>query len=146
MSDPIALALAIELSARAVIVTVSNEGPEPVLVWSRANSWGWPTMFLLLAPPGGPDEWIELHPPDRRFTRDGPGVAEIPGSGHHRVELRPSEEHWVAHDAIGWLSDEHLLVRAVLDIPASAEAGELGVVAGRWTSAPVRSDPPHGWL
>ncbi len=141
-----ALVLDLEVGPRAAVVTVANNEGEPALVWSRANSWGWPTFSLLLAPPGGPDEWIELGPPDRTFTRNGPGVVEIPSQGRHRFELRPGEEHWVGHDTTGWLSDEHLLVRAVLDIPASPEAEELGVCVGRWESAPVRSDPPHGWL
>ena len=139
------LALTIELEPGLVAVTVVNHDAERALVWSRANSWGWPTVTLRLAPSGQPDEWVVLHPPARTFTRNGPGVVEIPGDGHHRLELRPGQEAWVTGEPSGWLHDEDLVVWAVLDIPASPEAGELGVAVGQWQSPPVRSHPPHRW-
>jgi hypothetical protein len=39
-----------------------------------------------------------------------------------------------------------LLAQAILEIPKTREAEELGVFVGRAETAWVRSDPPHSWL
>jgi hypothetical protein len=137
------LTVELELEDRGAVVTVANESDEPAFVWSRANSWGWGTITLLVTPDGG-EESFELRPPSRIFTRNGPGVVEIPAGGRHRFELNPGEEGWIGAD--GWAPASELLVRAVLDIPDSPEADELRVGVGRWESEPVPSHPPHRWL
>ena len=141
-----ALAVTLELRGDEAVVTVTNHGAETAFVWSRANSWGWPTITLVLTPAGGPDDVVVLRPADRIFTRNGPGVVEIAGGDAHRLELRPRAEGWIADGAIGGLADQELTVTAVLEIPPSPEADELHVSVGQWGSPPVRSKPPHLWM
>lgn len=136
----------IEIFPATLEFRVENAGVEPLRIWARSNSWGWDTFRLLIGSMFGSQEHVSLVPKPQIWTRNGPGIVEIPPGGGYRAIFQPGDPDWLESPALETLRDAPLLVQGLLRIPPSPEAHRLDVFVGEVASSVILSESPHGWL
>ena len=140
------LHLTLRIQPSDLRVQLINPTDDPVRVWRLGNSWGGSSWALRLSTPGAPERSYALRPTNQGYTRNVPGFIEIPQRGQSEIQLVPSRSEWTAGEGIDALRGVVVNVWAVLEITPTPESTQHHVAVGRIESAPVLSQPPHGWL
>jgi hypothetical protein len=136
----------IDIKSDNLNLAFSNNGSRMVRVWEFSNSWGWDVLSLMIRSQGLDRQCILTRRKTMGWTKNGPTFKAIEPDSHIEIQIYPDSHWWEFDQDLSVLEDRPLVVKAVLDIPDSPEARELGVFVGRVESEWVQSKPPHRWL
>jgi hypothetical protein len=140
------VALTLEIEGALAWATLINHGVETLRIWELTNSWGWGTFLLIISMPEKEGDEYTLVPKPQVWTANLPTFVDISSGNRHVIEISPGEPEWDNLDKVTTLREKCFYVRAVLRIPETPEAMELGVLIGEISSQQVLSQPPHVWL
>ena len=140
------LSLALKPHATFLSLEIANHATQTEKIWELWNSWGWRTISLQVRKEEEAQIVFITPTQNREWTMNFPSFIEIAPKTTHELKLMIDHEWWEATQDLSILKDHPFLVKAVLDIPESPEAGEYGVFVGKIESDWVSSQPPHRWL
>jgi hypothetical protein len=139
------LRLELEVNGRLLELAIENVSPRPVRLWELHNSWGWPTLSILVRrEDGGAIHTIRRA--GREWTKNGPTFVALAPGGRLAVPIELGDGWWDRGEIpLGWLDGE-IALRAVYHVEETPEAHSLGVLTGTARSGWVVARPPHRWL
>jgi hypothetical protein len=122
-----------------IAIELNNESSSPTRIWKDSNSWGAARWRVLVLSKGQLEGFFQN--PNRAFTRNGPGFAEIAGRAHVEQKIDLNDGDWCTLDKCPSRDQRGTVVRqvnlevgdvviAVYDVPVTGEAREMNVWYG----------------
>lgn len=130
-----------ESGSTQVTVIFRNPSPEPLLVWTLNNSWGWENLSFNLVRNGKPvfirrrmNPW---------FSKNGPDFMQVSPNGERRLVIDIKDSSWTSSSPSIKALDPNDVIVVNYSVPDSPDAEMLSVWTGVACGS-VERTPEHG--
>ncbi len=109
-------------------VVLTNQSQETQAVWETRNSWGYQTISFELTTAEGKTFIISKR--QQGFTKNAPTTFLI-NPGEHQVFAIRLDDEWETHPMLPKRDEMSVRLKAVYEVPSTAEATKFKVWTGR---------------
>jgi hypothetical protein len=128
-----------------LFLLIVNDTDNTVRIWEFHNSWGWFALKWIVHTKND-NSTIEIKKLETKaWTKNHPDFFEISPGSVHTVLINFSDGDWQIPE-VGNFKEKVLILKCVLEIPPSPEAGKFNVFVGKLESNEIAVPPPHRWL
>lgn len=127
-------------------ILIENGGVDTIKIWKFNNSWGWSTLSLVFKRTDTGEEFRLVKRKATIWTKNGPGFYKILPGEKLEVPIYPGGKAWEPNEKLSVIKNQSFRLKAILEIPETEKARDLGIFIGKIESEWIESQPPHSWL